>query len=110
MAKKKSPPQDAKQGRTDSVRAAAAQAIEATAGQAVASRDRAQQLADDLAQAATRVRDALDDLRPPTGDEVRSLRAQIGGLEARVAELERALQATPRRKTTKAASAKRAGS
>jgi polyhydroxyalkanoate synthesis regulator phasin len=110
MAKKKSASKDAKQGRTDSVRAAAAQAIEATAGQAVASRDRAQQLADDLAQAATRVRDALDDLRPPTGDEVRSLRAQIGGLEARVAELERSRPATARRKTTKGASGKRAAS
>jgi polyhydroxyalkanoate synthesis regulator phasin len=103
MAKKKNSSKEAKQGRTDSVRSAAAQAIEATAGQAVASRERAQQLADDLAQAANRVREALDDLRPPTGDDVRSLREQIGRLEARVAELERKPRTTTRRRTTAAA-------
>jgi polyhydroxyalkanoate synthesis regulator phasin len=106
MAKKKNSSKEAKQGRTDSVRSAAAQAIEVTAGQAVASRERAQQLADDLAQAANRVREALDDLRPPTGDDVRSLREQIGRLEARVAELERPRRATTRRRTTAAAAAK----
>ncbi len=105
MAKKKTSSKADKQSRSDGVRAAAAQAIEATAGQAAASRDRAQQLADDLAHVANRVREALDDLRPPTGDEVRSLREHIDGLEARVAELERKRPATTRRRTTPAARA-----
>ncbi|MDQ5807709.1 MAG: hypothetical protein M3320_03440, partial [Actinomycetota bacterium] len=53
-------------------------------------RGRAQDLVDELAQAAGRVREAIDDLRPPTGEELRSLRADLKKLEARVAELESA--------------------
>lgn len=78
-----------KQTRADAVRAAASQAIEATAGQAATSTTRrAQQLADDLSTAANRFRDALEDLRPAGGDELKLLRDRVAKLEERVAKLE----------------------
>jgi len=88
-------------GRADAVRAAAVQAFEATAGQAGLTRERAQELADELAQAAGRIRGALDDLRPAAADEVRALRDELRALEVRVAKLEAAAPAKPgaRRRT-----------
>jgi polyhydroxyalkanoate synthesis regulator phasin len=77
-----------RQTRAESVRAAAAQAFSATAGQAQMTRERAQELADELAGAASRVRDALDDLRSPSGDDIRELRAEIRNLQTRVKALE----------------------
>jgi hypothetical protein len=82
-------------GRADAMRAAAAQAFEATAGQAGLTRERAAELADELASAAGRIRGALDELRPASADEVRSLRRELRALEARVARLEIAAPATP---------------
>ena len=80
-----------KNSRTDAVRKAVDQAFQSTAGSATTqARDRAQDLVDDLAQAAGRVRGALDDLRPPTAEEVRGLREELRALEARVAKLESA--------------------
>ncbi len=63
-----------KNSRTEAVRKAVDQAFQTTAGSAT--------------QAAGRVRDALDDLRPPTAEEIRRLRADLRALEERVAELE----------------------
>ena len=75
--------------RTDAVRKAVDQAFQSTAGSATTqARDRAQDLVDELAQAAGRVREALDDLRPPTAEEIRALRADLAALEKRVAKLE----------------------
>jgi polyhydroxyalkanoate synthesis regulator phasin len=75
--------------RTDAVRSAVDQAFQATAGTATqGARDRAQDLVDELAQAAGKVREALDDLRPPTGEEIRALREDLEKLEKRVAKLE----------------------
>jgi polyhydroxyalkanoate synthesis regulator phasin len=90
--------------RGDAVRAAAAQAIEATAGQAGVTRERAQQLADDLVHAANRFRETLEELRPAGSDELRTLREQVAALEARVAKLESAgaKPAATRRRTTPA--------
>jgi polyhydroxyalkanoate synthesis regulator phasin len=88
--------------RGDAVRAAAAQAIEATAGQAGISRERAQQIADDLVHAANRFRETLEDLRPAGTDELRALRERVVALEERVAKLEAAKPATTRRRTTPA--------
>ena len=88
--------------RGDAVRAAAAQAIEATAGQAGFTRERAQQLADELVHAADRFRETLEQLRPAGSDELRGLREQISRLEARVAKLEKASKPAPRRRTTTA--------
>jgi polyhydroxyalkanoate synthesis regulator phasin len=77
--------------RTEAVRSAVDQAFQATAGTATqGARDRAQDLVDELAQAAGRVREALDDLRPPTAEEIKALRADLKALEERVAALERA--------------------
>ena len=79
--------------RTEAVRSAVEQAFQTQAASAASAtqgaRDRAQDLVDDLAQAAGRVRDALDDLRPPTSEEIRGLRADLRALEKRVAALER---------------------
>jgi polyhydroxyalkanoate synthesis regulator phasin len=85
--------------RADTVRGAAVQAFQATAGQAGVTRERAQELADELASAAGRVIGALDDLRPATADDIRSLRDDVRALEGRVAALEAAgAQAAPKRK------------
>jgi len=86
-------------GRGDAVRAAAAQAIEATAGQAGFTRERAQQLADELVHAAARFRVTLEELRPAAADELAALRERVQALEARVEQLE-AARAAPRRRTT----------
>src|SRR3954466_12833248 len=77
-------------GRAEAVRSAAVQAFQSTAGQAGITRDRAQDLADELAQAAGRLIGAFDELRPATADDVRSLREQVAALEQRVAALEAA--------------------
>jgi polyhydroxyalkanoate synthesis regulator phasin len=90
--------------RGDAVRSAAAQAIEATAGQAGFTRERAQQLADELVHAASRFRETLEDLRPAGTDELRALRERVAALEERIAKLERAPAKgpAPRRRTTPA--------
>jgi polyhydroxyalkanoate synthesis regulator phasin len=81
-------------GRTDAVRSAVDQAFQATASQGSAAaetgRERAQDIVDQLAQAAGRVRDVLDELRPPTGDELKTLQQTVADLERRVAALEQA--------------------
>jgi polyhydroxyalkanoate synthesis regulator phasin len=91
--------------------------VHATVGQAQFTRDRAQELVDELAATAGRVREALDELRPPASDELRTLQARIEALEARVGQLESkrrparssaAGKAAPRRKTGAKAPARRA--
>jgi polyhydroxyalkanoate synthesis regulator phasin len=100
--KKKGPAEGKKeQSRGDAVRAAAAQAIEATAGQAGFTRERAQQIADELVSAAGRFRDTLEDLRPAASEELVALRERGEALEARVETLEKA-RTTARRRTTPA--------
>ena len=96
MAKENEPPQEGPRRavRVDAVRSAVDQAFQATAGQGAAAaesgRERAQDIVDQLAQAAGRVRDIVDEIRPPTGDELRALRETVEALEQRVAALERA--------------------
>jgi polyhydroxyalkanoate synthesis regulator phasin len=100
--KKKEPEAGKKQpSRGDAVRAAAAQAIEATAGQAGFTRERAWQLADELVQAAGRFRETLEELRPAGSDELAALRERVQALEARIETLEKA-RTTTRRRTTPA--------
>jgi polyhydroxyalkanoate synthesis regulator phasin len=113
MAKQKDtdPDKERRAGRTEAVRSAVDQAFQATAEQGAAAagsgRERAQDIVDQLAQAAGRVRDVLDELRPPTGEELRSLRETVAALEQRVAALE-AAQAKPKRAAArKAAAAKK---
>jgi ABC-type transporter Mla subunit MlaD len=69
-------------------------------------RERAQDIVDQLAQAAGRVRDVLDELRPPTGDELRTLQQTVADLEKRVAALEQA-QSTPKPAARKKPAAKK---
>lgn len=82
-------------GRADAVRNAAVQAFQSTAGQAGLTRERAQELADELAQAAGKLIGAFDELRPATADEVRAMREQLAALERRVAALEAAAAGKP---------------
>jgi polyhydroxyalkanoate synthesis regulator phasin len=95
MAKKP----DRKASRAEAVRSAVDQAFSASAAQGAAaaeqSRERAQDMVDQLAQAAGRVREVLDDLRPPTGEDLKGLRTQIASIERRVAALEAAQRSAP---------------
>ena len=106
--KKGSGPEKKQPSRGDAVRAAAAQAIEATAGQAGFTRERAQQLADELVSAAGRFRETLEELRPVAADELATLRERVAALEARLGKLESAAakRPAPRRRTTPAKAAK----
>ena len=100
-AEKSSGAEKKQPSRGDAVRAAAAQAIEATAGQAGFTRERAQQLADELVHAAGRFRETLEELRPAGSDELAALRERVQALEARIETLEKA-RTTTRRRTTPA--------
>jgi polyhydroxyalkanoate synthesis regulator phasin len=93
-----------RQTRADAVRNAVDEAFTAAAGQAQVGRDRASELVDELAQAAGRVREALDDLRPPTAEDARALRADLRSLERRVVALEKGTptRAAKRRPAAKA--------
>lgn len=83
---------DRKPSRTDAVRHAVDDAFAAAAGQAQSTSRRAQDLVDEMSRAAGRVGKALDDLRPPSSDEVRALRREVQELSRRVAALEQADQ------------------
>lgn len=76
--------------RAEQLRAAVEGAFGATAQGAAPVQKRAQELADELVGAASRVRDVLEELRPPSPEELDALRAQVDTLERRVAELESA--------------------
>ena len=104
MASKKKP-----NTRADQVRSAVDDAFAAAAGQAQFTRDRAQEIVDELSGAAGRLRDVLDDLRPPTGDELKALRDEVTALRRevktlgdRVAKLEKAPRKPAARRSTSA--------
>jgi phage shock protein A len=82
----------------DAVKSAVDQTFQATLG----ARGRASELVDELTTAAGRVRDALEDVRIVTGDEVNELRDQVRKLERRVA----ALEDKPKRSSARSSSAK----
>jgi polyhydroxyalkanoate synthesis regulator phasin len=84
--------------RGEQLRAAVEGAFGATAQGAAPVQKRAQELADELVGAASRVRDVLEELRPPSPEELDALRAQVDALERRVAELEGAAAAKPKPK------------
>lgn len=85
----------------ESLRSAVDRTFQATVDQAAASRERAQgraqDIVDELSQAAGRVREALDELRVATKDDVREIGDRLDALERRVAELERPAKAKPTR-------------
>lgn len=77
----------------DAVRSAVDRTFQVTLGQAQVTRERAQELVDELAQATGRVRDLLEDLRVATKEDVKALRAEVRALERRVGALEATLTA-----------------
>lgn len=95
MASKKTARKD--RTRTDAVRSAVDQAFQATADRAEhtqrLAQERVQDVADELQQIASRLRDTLDDARPATAADVAALREELKSLGSRVAKLE-----TPARK------------
>ncbi len=102
-----------KKGRTDAVRAAVDQAFAATAGGAQLTRERAQEIADELAGAVGRLRDALDDARPATAEDLKGLRTELAALGERVARVEAAqafAAAAPPPRVARSASAARGSS
>ena len=72
--------------RADQVRSAVEEAFQNASSQLT--RERAQEIADELSSAADRVRETLEQIRPPTGDDVRKLVDRLSTLERRVAALE----------------------
>ena len=101
MAKKKPT------SRADAVRQAVDQAF-----QTQIPRERIGELLDELGHTAGRLRGAVDDLRPASADDVKSLRADLQKLTARVAALETAAKPKPaaRKPAAKTAAAKRTAS
>jgi len=77
----------------EAVRGAVERTFQATAGQTEGARDRGRNLLDDVASAATRIRESFDDLR--VLEDVRGMRAEIEALAKRVAELEKKQAAAP---------------
>ena len=92
MAKKKDARKNKQSSRTDAVRAAVDQAFQATAqataGAGQLTRGRAAEIADELAGNITRLRHALDDVRPATPDDLKALRIEVAVLAERVGRLE----------------------
>jgi hypothetical protein len=91
MAKKKSP------SRADAVREAAEQAFRAQIP-----RERISDLLDELGHTAGRLRGAVDELRPASEAELKSLRAEVRSLAQRVEALEARPKPAPRRKPSTA--------
>ncbi|HEV3229828.1 MAG TPA: hypothetical protein VGY97_10160 [Solirubrobacteraceae bacterium] len=105
MAKRSTP--------AETLRHAVDQTFQAAAGQAQTTRDRAQELVDELAHTAGRLRGALDELRTPAADDMRSLRAELQELERRVRALEQRvteLPAGPPRSSSRRSPSGRGGS
>ena len=103
MAKdqKKSPKSKNKKrgSRGDQVRSAVDQAFQ-TAG-AQLRPDRAADIADDLAAAAQRVRDAVGDALPPTTEDLKRLEERLAVIERRIGALERSTPAASGRTAAK---------
>ncbi len=85
--------------RSDQVRSAVDQAFQ-TAG-AQLRPDRAQEIADELAAAAQRVRDAVEDALPPTTEDLKRLEERLAVTERRIGALERATPVATRRAAAK---------
>src|ERR1700742_2666224 len=77
----------------DSIRAAIERGLQASAEGAQATRERTRELVDEIASAAGRVRQSLEDMR--VLDELRRLRGAVEALPTRVASLERPAPAAP---------------
>jgi BMFP domain-containing protein YqiC len=110
MAKKdKKPKKGGKSGATDpveAVRSAVERTFQVTSEGAAGTRERTQQLVDEVAGAAARIRQTIEDLR--VLEDVRGLRQEIASLASRVAALEgRLAEAWPPSRPAPAKSASR---
>jgi hypothetical protein len=85
MAKKKPA------SRAEAVRQAVDQAF-----QTQIPRERISELLDELGSTAGRLRGAVDDLRPASAEDVKSLRTEVRALAARIDALEAAAKAKPK--------------
>jgi hypothetical protein len=103
--KKKAKSQAASESRADQVRSAVDQAFQAAGSQLT--RERAQDIADELAAAAQRVRETLEEMRPSSADDIRRLDDRLIALEERVAKLEAATAAAPRKAPARKPAARR---
>ena len=92
MSKKRDAKSSKRASRTDTVRSAVDQAFQATA-QATAdagllTRGRATEIADELVGNITRLRDALEDARPASTEDLKALRVDMAALAERLDRLE----------------------
>ncbi len=85
--KKKDKKDGAQQEAVDAIRAAIERGLQMSAEGAQATRERTRELVEEIASAAGRVRQSLEDMR--VLDELRKLRTEVEALAARVAALER---------------------
>src|SRR3954471_17347220 len=86
-SKKKDKKDGAQSEAVDAIRAAIERGLQVSAEGAQATRERTRELVDEIASAAGRVRQSLEDMR--VLDELRKLRGEVEALAARVAALER---------------------
>src|SRR3954451_12465099 len=86
-SKKKDKKDGAQSEAVDAIRAAIERGLQVSAEGAQATRERTRELVDEIASAAGRVRQSLEDMR--VLDELRRLRSEVEALAGRVAALER---------------------
>src|SRR4051812_31635738 len=86
-SKKKDKKDGAQSEAVDAIRAAIERGLQVSAEGAQATRERTRELVDEIASAAGRVRQSLEDMR--VLDELRRLRTEVEALARRVAALER---------------------
>jgi hypothetical protein len=86
-SKKKDKKDGAQSEAVDAIRAAIERGLQVSAEGAQATRERTRELVDEIASAAGRVRQSLEDMR--VLDELRKLRTEVEALAARVSALER---------------------
>jgi hypothetical protein len=101
-SKKKDKKDGAQSEAVDAIRAAIERGLQVSAEGAQATRERTRELVDEIASAAGRVRQSLEDMR--VLDELRKLRTEVEALATRVAALERPRAATPATTATSTAS------
>jgi polyhydroxyalkanoate synthesis regulator phasin len=82
-------------GVAESLRAAVERTLAATAGTAVETRGRAQELLDEVARRGQRTREGLAGMRFASAQELEALQRRLAALESRLEALEIAFRSTP---------------
>ena len=94
----------------EALRTAVDRTVAATVGQAGVTRERAQELVEEVAQAAGKVRDVLEDLRVATKDDLRDISGRLSKIEKRLDALEKSASAAKKPAAKKPAAKKQARS